>query len=255
MTDTQQPPETIHERIKFLRTMKGYKSASEAARAYGWTVSTYLGYENGDREPSKKMAQRIAEAFGVGINYLLIGQGLIFGESDELFKIPIIGDVFENGEISPKSLGLPVEGYSEISTSIPILNATIGVRVAGSTMWPRYEDGDILGFVRTGQNPHSLIDGCEAVVRLSDGRRLIRKISKSNTQGLIHLHGHNTPSLFDQAIVWAAEITSVVRSTSVIAVDASAEARDLRRRMIARTAQGDFFGEGVIASEEDTEEA
>lgn len=254
MTDTKRMPETIHERIKFLRTMKGYKSATEAARAFGWTVSTYLGYENGDREPSKKMAHRISEAFGVGINYLLIGEGLIYGESDETYKVPVIADIIENGTISFQSSELPVEGYCEITTLIPVLNATIGLRIAGPSMWPRYEDGDVIGFVRTGQDPGKIPDGCEAVVRLINGKRIVRKITRSDTTGLFHLHGHNTPPLFDQSVVWASEITSVIRSTSVLAIDESATAREVRRRRIARTAQSDFFGEGVTPSEDEPEE-
>jgi transcriptional regulator with XRE-family HTH domain len=66
------PP--VHERLKQARIAAGYATPTEAARAFGWAVSTYLGHENGDRNPSKVAAKRYANAFRTTAGYLLYGE-------------------------------------------------------------------------------------------------------------------------------------------------------------------------------------
>ena len=53
----------------------GIFTATAAARAQGWPVSTYLGHENGDRAPSRRLAaKRYAKAFHVRWDWLLEGE-------------------------------------------------------------------------------------------------------------------------------------------------------------------------------------
>ena len=42
------------ERLRDARKRAGYETATDAAKAFGWPPSTYLGHENGDRPISKK---------------------------------------------------------------------------------------------------------------------------------------------------------------------------------------------------------
>jgi len=62
-------------RLKKARLANNFKGPTEAARAKGWVVSTYLGYENTDRPPSREAAQRIASAFRVSLDWLLENRG------------------------------------------------------------------------------------------------------------------------------------------------------------------------------------
>ena len=52
------PPDVLH-RYRDGR----FATATDAARAFGWKVSTYLGHENGDRNPSRDAAKRYAKAY------------------------------------------------------------------------------------------------------------------------------------------------------------------------------------------------
>lgn len=83
--------ETLKDRLAEARRAAGHKTGTDAARAFGWTVSTYLGYENGDREPGKKMAQRICDAFRVDLNWLLTGRGSMRGDAEAWFRNYISG--------------------------------------------------------------------------------------------------------------------------------------------------------------------
>ena len=53
----------MKDRIRAARKAAGHASATKGANAYGWTVSTYLGYENGARNPSLEAIAEIALAF------------------------------------------------------------------------------------------------------------------------------------------------------------------------------------------------
>lgn len=67
--------ETIAHRLKFIREQRGYKTASKAAKAFGWKGSTYMGHENGDRSPRRDTVQRYAKAYRVPVGWLLSGEG------------------------------------------------------------------------------------------------------------------------------------------------------------------------------------
>jgi transcriptional regulator with XRE-family HTH domain len=61
-------------RLRWARETKtSYSTGTDAARAFGWTVSTYLGHENGDRQPSVKAAKRYAAAYKVPWTWILDG--------------------------------------------------------------------------------------------------------------------------------------------------------------------------------------
>jgi SOS-response transcriptional repressor LexA len=60
-----------HERLKDLRIAKGFATAADAARAYGWAVTTYQAHENGMRGLRRDAAERYAKAFNSSVTYVL----------------------------------------------------------------------------------------------------------------------------------------------------------------------------------------
>jgi transcriptional regulator with XRE-family HTH domain len=66
--------DTPGKRLRWVRENRtNYSTGTDAARAFGWTVSTYLGHENGDRQPSVKAARRYAAAYKVPWTWILDG--------------------------------------------------------------------------------------------------------------------------------------------------------------------------------------
>ena len=63
-------------RLRWAREQHGrYSTPTEAARGFGWKTSTYLGHENGDRNPSRAAAKRYAKAYRVRWEWLLDNEG------------------------------------------------------------------------------------------------------------------------------------------------------------------------------------
>src|ERR1700685_752067 len=62
----------------------------------------------------------------------------------ELNAVPIMGRVGAGATIEPEHEQLPPEGLGEIELPFPIAEETIAFEVAGDSMLPKYENGDII---------------------------------------------------------------------------------------------------------------
>jgi len=60
-------------RLRKIREQRGYKTARDAARAFGWTVSAYASHENGHRGVPPDEAIKYAKAFGFTLDWLYRG--------------------------------------------------------------------------------------------------------------------------------------------------------------------------------------
>ena len=59
-----------YERIRMLRKENNLKQ-EEAAKLLGLSISSYCRYERGEREPDASVLWRMADLFGVSIDYLV----------------------------------------------------------------------------------------------------------------------------------------------------------------------------------------
>lgn len=66
--------ETPATRLRQLRTQKQLSGPTEAAKRYGWNVSTYTQHENGTREISRKAGDKYATAYGSTMDFILRGK-------------------------------------------------------------------------------------------------------------------------------------------------------------------------------------
>lgn len=114
--------ETPAERLKALRLARRYEDGADAARAYGWPISTYNAHENGGRNITRKMAIKYARAFlstpehilfGTGNNLLDKGLGSIYDNLVEATRIPLLDST-------------DIEQFRSISFgAIPMSNETV----------------------------------------------------------------------------------------------------------------------------------
>lgn len=72
---------SFQEKLRYYREKAGYKSAKEFARLLGVPYTTYVAYENKDREPRYKTLCKIAQLLNVTPNDLLE-----FAEKDKFTK-------------------------------------------------------------------------------------------------------------------------------------------------------------------------
>lgn len=82
--------DTPADRLRRARIARGFETAADAARAFGWPKPTYTSHENGTRGLSRQAAARYARAFGMSTAGLL-GLGAEVGVSHTA-DIEVIGE-------------------------------------------------------------------------------------------------------------------------------------------------------------------
>lgn len=75
MAENESDLRTIEGRLRHARELAGYDGPAEAARAFGWTYSTYAGHENGSRGIKLGTLRGYAAAFNVAFAWLVEGKG------------------------------------------------------------------------------------------------------------------------------------------------------------------------------------
>lgn len=127
-------------RLRWARENRSlFATASEAARAHGWAISTYLGHENGDRVPSIETAKRYATAYRVTWGWILEG-----------------GSLPDDGSLAPKIIPSMLPILGEVAAGVwiepdamPIMNEFQQVPIAPD---PRFPDTPQYGYIVRGNS-------------------------------------------------------------------------------------------------------
>lgn len=196
------------DRLRKARRDAGYENAVDAARAYGWGVSTYVSHENGTRGLKPDVADRYAKAFKVPTEWLLLDKGRMAVRSSEAPKtVPLVGYVGAGSEAyffgdqgTIDDVPAP-EGSSDETVAVEIRGESLG---ALFDRWLVFYD-DVHRPVTTDQI------GKLCVIGLQDGRILIKKLQKSRGRnGLFHLLSNTEAPILDVEIEWAAKVINMI---------------------------------------------
>lgn len=130
-------------RLRELRIKKGFERAADAARAYGWPVTTYQAHENGSRGLKLDAAKRYAKAFNSSVAFILTG-----GEAappaqivNHVINVPLVGTVSggvfrEGSSLQHKETLVPAVPRPDIPAS-----AQYCLRVEGPSVNLKIPDG------------------------------------------------------------------------------------------------------------------
>src|ERR1700755_2054372 len=124
----------------------------------------------------------------------------------ELNSVPIMGRVGAGATIEPEHEQVPPEGLGEIELPFPIAEETIAFEVAGDSMLPKYENGDVIVVYREQRHPLSSFYGEEAAVRLKTGERYLKTIERGKSSSLVNLTSFNAKPINGVKLEWIGEI-------------------------------------------------
>src|SRR3954449_6581401 len=124
----------------------------------------------------------------------------------ELNSVPIMGRVGAGAVIEPDNEQVPPEGLGEVELPFPITEETVAFEVAGDSMLPKYETGDIIVVYREQRYPLSSFFGEEAVVRLKTGERYLKTIERGKSPSLVNLASFNAKQIVGVKLEWVGEI-------------------------------------------------
>jgi repressor LexA len=171
--------------------------------------------ERGLEKPGKTKGG-LARAMGVrpgAVSEILSGLRLIKAseiapimEYLELNSVPIMGRVGAGAVIEPESEQIPPEGLGEVELPFPISEETIAFEVAGDSMLPKYENGDIIVVYREQRHPLTSFYGEEAAVRLRSGERYLKTVERGKSASLVNLTSFNAKPINGVKLEWIGEI-------------------------------------------------
>ncbi len=195
--------ESPAERLRWARQRHGqYETATQAARAFGWPVSTYLGHENGDRAPSREAAKRYSRAYRVRWEWILEGEGQPTAEHG--IKVKIVAKVVAGNAVD----FYPAADMRETDDTPPGVNtATAALLVTGGAMRGIADENWLLFFDDLKQTPTKDLLGKLCVVELGDGSVYVRVLQPGRRKGRYDLEAPFEPTLRDRKLRWAARIT------------------------------------------------
>ena len=193
--------------------------------------------ERGLEKPGKTKGG-LARAMGVrpgAVSEILSGLRLIkaseIGPIMEYLKlnsVPIIGRVGAGAVIEPENEQVPPEGLDEVELPFPISGETVAFEVAGDSMLPKYENGDVIVVYREQRHPLSSFYGEEAAVRLRTGERYLKTIERGKSANLVNLTSFNAKPINGVRLEWIGEICVTLPRAQIERLRTKATARTHR---------------------------
>lgn len=191
---------TPDQRLQKIRRSRGFETATDAARRYHWNENTYRSHENGSRPLSKKAAADYARHFRVSVGWLLYGEG----DPGQRLTIPVVGYVSAGSETHYFSDN--DQHLDEVEMPPGGTEKTVAVQVRGTSMPGIADDGWVIYYDDIRSPPTDDLLNKLCVIRLKDGRTVIKRLVQSRKPGSFDLWSTNEPPILGQEIEWAARV-------------------------------------------------
>ena len=155
-------------RLKAARRAK-HMTLADVAEYIGLTQGAYSNWERGETKIDSLQLSRLAELFGVSVDYLL---GKTDVPSSSYIRVPVLGRV---------AAGIPIDAiedvidWEDISTAAAGDGEYFGLQIKGHSMEPKISDGDVV-IVRRQPDVDS---GDIAVVLVNGDDATVKKVKKS----------------------------------------------------------------------------
>lgn len=220
--------ETVADRI--LQAIEARETNPRAVSvAAGMSPDAIRGIlRNPGSSPTVETIRKIAIALDVSPEWLAYRHGEGPEDSQTGSTVGVIGYIAAGGAIDTSSEQINrADPLFEVRVPFPIPDDALAFQVKGPSMWPRYDDGDVIVCSRFSEHPDGVI-GFPAGVETADGSRYLKRVLHGSQPGLYHLESYNAPLMPDVHVVSFSSVIAVIPASQVKTVT------DQMRRNVVR---------------------
>jgi DNA-binding Xre family transcriptional regulator len=134
------------------------------------------------------------------------------GDLLALPRVPIVGKIGAGGSVA--FLELRDEDHLELDESVPrppgVSGKLIALVVEGSSMLPKYNDGDIIYIQRTHEGVLEGDIGDDCAVRLPSGETYVKQLVRGSEPERFTLRSLNAPDMENVEVEWATRVLFIM---------------------------------------------
>ena len=195
----------LAEKIRAIRKAAGLNQ-TEFAERLGVAQSTVVRWEQG-ATPSGDMLKAIADFANTTVERLLGTDDLAAVPGN---TIPVVGFVGAGASVFPYDDFPTGDGLDHIERPSFVKGQVVAVEVRGDSLLPVAEDGWRLVYTGAQTVVESDILNRLCVVKLADGRALVKRVMRGSSPGRFHLISTNAPMIEDAEVEWAAPVKAII---------------------------------------------
>lgn len=197
----------LAQRIRAIRAAAGL-TQTEFAEALSTTQSTVTRWERGSI-PSGEMLQAIASFANTTVERLMGTDDLAAVPGG---TIPVVGFVGAGSAVFPYDDFPKGDGLDHVERPPFVKGQVVAVEVRGDSLLPVAEDGWRLVYAGEQTLEESQIVNKLCVVKLMDGRMLVKRVTRGSKPGRYHLLSTNAPMIEDAEVEWASQVKAIIPS-------------------------------------------
>ncbi len=127
-----------------------------------------------------------------------------------------MGRVGAGAEIEVEHEQVPPEGYDLVELPFSFPDPVIAFEVAGDSMLPVYEPGEVIVCLRDQVRSIDHYLGRRVVVKTAGGRRFIKRLMRGSRKGFYNLDSWNAQTIEDVRLEWVGEIVAAVPNRGAV---------------------------------------
>jgi repressor LexA len=121
-------------------------------------------------------------------------------------QVPIVGRIGAGGSIVFEDLGVA----DTIKRPPETAGELVGLEVAGESMLPRYDPGDVIFISRERDGVDAADIGAYCAVRLRTGETYLKILARGSQNGLYTLRSLNSTDIEDVELEWATPVRASI---------------------------------------------
>lgn len=179
----------------------------QLAERVGLSVSYVSRLEKGVRNLAVKHIDLFAAAFNVPRERLL--------STVRPQEVSVVGVIGAGGKIDTSSAQISdSEPLYKVSAPIDVPDGALAFQVVGDSMWPKYDDGDVVICSMFSDYPDGVL-GFPAAVETEDHSRYLKRVLIGSQPGLYHLESYNAPLMPDVHVVSFSSVICTIAASQV----------------------------------------